>query len=153
MKWQPPELPMTSRKADVWALGAVIHALAHDGRAPLRHRPEGMDPRDFYRWPAAREPISLLGNYSIELHNLVIYGTLEFDPRARYSSLEVLYCVVDEVELGVASEMGWEPLIGSDYSAKTYDEYGVTEDKDASSNDESQELDTMSLCELEPTVY
>ena len=153
-KWQPPELPMTSMKADVWALGAVIHALAHEGHAPLRPCPEGMAYRDFCRWPAAREPMSLLGNYSTELHNLVIHGTLQFNPHARFSSLEVLQCVIDEVELGVASDMGWEPLIGSEgHSFKTYDENGVTEKEDVSFVDNSQELDPMHLCELEPTVY
>ena len=134
-KWQPPEMPMTSMKADVWAVGAVIHALAHNGRAPLRPRPDGMNPHDFYRWPGARAPISLLGIYSDELHNVVIHGTLEFDPYARYSSLEMLQCVVDEVELGVASDMDWEPLLGSEFSAKRYDENGVTENTTVNSDE------------------
>lgn len=151
-KWQPPELPVTSKKADVWALGAVIHALAHDGRAPLRPRPEGMDPLDFYRWPAAREPMPLLGAYTTELHNIVIHGALQMDPRARYSSLEVLQCVAVEVELGVASHMCKDPLIGPDCSGKTYDENGVTENNsDAILEDNFQEgEDSMDLCEVEP---
>lgn len=152
-KWQPPELPMTSKKADVWALGAVIHALAHDGRAPLLPRPEGMDPLNFYRWPAARQPMSLLGAYTTELHNIVIHATLQLDPRARYSSLEVLHCVIVEVEMGVASDMCRDPLIGPDYSPKTYDENGVTENSDASPEDSFQEVDTMDFCEVEPMVY
>lgn len=149
-KWQPPELPMTSKKADVWALGAVIHALAHEGRAPLRHRPDGMHPHDFYRWPGARQPMSLLGNYTTELHELVIHGALEFNPQARPSSLEVLQCVVVEVDLGVASDMGWEPLLGPEVSAKTYDENGVTEDKVSSSDESFHTADPMSLQEIEP---
>lgn len=36
--WQPPELPEFSAKADVWALGAIIHAFAHR-EAPLRALP------------------------------------------------------------------------------------------------------------------
>lgn len=147
-KWQPPELPMTSMKADVWALGAVIHALAHDGQPPLRPCPPGMDHRQFYMWPGAREPMSLLAGYSTELHDLVIHGTLEFNPYARYSSLEVLQCVAVEVELGVASDIGWEPLIGPDFSAKTYDENGVTErTSTVSSNMSPQEVDPMVLCD------
>lgn len=151
-KWQPPELPMTSKKADVWALGAVIHALAHDGRAPLRPCPEGMARDSYYMWPAAREPTSLLGVYSTELHSLVIHGTLQFNPRARYSSLEVLQCVIDEFDLGIAMEMGWEPLLGSDCSLKTYDENGVTENTTASSDQSFQEAEEMNLCEVDPTM-
>ena len=154
-KWQPPELPMTSMKADVWALGAIIHFLAHDGRPPLRQRPQSMLHRDFYRWPGARQPISFLGAYSTELHNLVIYGALEYDPEFRYSSLQVLYNVIDEVELGVASDMECIPLIGPDYKPKTFDENGVTERSGASSveEEEFQELENMSVCEVEPTTF
>ena len=152
-KWQPPELPMTSKQADVWALGAIIHALAHDGRAPLRPRPEGMSSQDFYRWPGAREPTSLLGLYSEELHNLVIYGALEFNPYARYTSLELLHCVVDEVELGVASDMMWEQLHGqegSGYSAKTYDDNGVTERTIVSPDGTWKAIDFMKFQEPAP---
>ena len=152
-KWQPPEIPMTSKKADVWALGAVIHALAHEGNAPLRPRPGWMPHYDFYRWPEAREPMSFLGAYSTELHNLVIHGVLEFDPEFRYSSLEVLHYVVDEVEIGVASDMICEPLIGPGNPPKTYDENGVTEKRNGSFDDDFQEVDTMDLCEVEPMVY
>lgn len=153
-KWQPPELPRRSKKADVWALGAVIHAMAHEGQPPLRFRPAGMAHHDFYRWPAARQPMSLLGIYSDELHNLVIHGTLEFNAHARYSSLEVLQCVVDEVELGVASDMGWEPLIiGSNGSAKCYDENGVTGNTTVNSDETFQTAESTSLQELEPMVF
>ena len=151
--WQPPELPISSKKADCWALGSVIHALAHDGRPPLGRRPEGMDPFDFYRWPAARQPTSLLGAYSTELHNIVIHGALQFNPEARYSSLEILYCVIDEVELGVASDMGLEPLIDSDLATKTFDENGVTEKTLGSLFNDTQQMDTMDLCTIRPTVY
>ena len=152
-KWQPPELPMTSKKADVWALGAVVHALAHEGRAPLRHRPDGMHPQDFYSWPRARQRMSLLGNYTTELHELVIHGTLEFNPQARPSSLEVLQCVVVEVELGVASDMGWEPLLGPGVSTKTYDENGVTEKTIPSSDEGFRTADPISLREIEPMPH
>ena len=151
-KWQPPELPVTSKAADVWALGAVIHALAHDGRPPMRPCPPGMQKCDFYRWPGAREPMSLHGLYSDELHDIVVNGTLEFNPDARPSSLDVLKCVVVEVELGVASDMGWEPLIGTKTSAKTYDENGVTENTTVSSDGNFGSVDATDLQELEPMV-
>ena len=146
-KWQPPELPMTSEKADVWALGAIIHSLAHDGRPPLRPRPKWMRHCDFYRWPEARQPISFLGAYSTELHNLVTYGVLEFDPEFRYSSLQVLHEVVYEVEMGVASDMCWEPVIGPDWKPKTYDENLDTERSGAMCIDGFQEVEDMDLCE------
>ena len=149
-KWQPPELPVTSKKADVWALGAVIHALAHDGRPPLLPRPNYMALGEFYRWPGARAPTPLLGLYSTELHDLVIHGALEFDPHARYSSVEVLQCVVDEIAFGVASDMGWEPLLGSTSSEKTYDENGVTENTTVSSDESFRGVDSMSCQELDP---
>ena len=152
-KWQPPEMPISSMKADVWAVGAVIHALALEGRAPLRPCPDGMSHHDYYRWPGAREPMSLLGNYSTELHGIVVHGTLESDPQARYSSLEMLQCVVDEVELGVASDMGWAPLIGPSNSAKSYDENGVTQDTNRSSDENLRDVDSMNLQEVEPMVY
>ena len=151
-KWQPPELPVTSKKADVWALGAVIHSLAHEGRPPLRPRPEGMENSNFYRWPGARAPWSLLGKYSQELHDIVIHGTLEFNPNARYSSLEVLECVVVEVELGVASDMECEPLIGSG-PAKTFDENGVTNNTTASSDQSFRTVDFNNLRGIDPTQF
>ena len=130
-----------------------VDALAHDGRPPLRPRPEGMPHHDFYRWPGAREPTSFLGLYSDELHNLVINGTLEFNPHARLSSFEVLQCVVVEVELGVASDMGWEPLLGPNFSAKTYDENGVTENTTVSSDESPRGVDPMSLREVDQMPY
>ena len=152
-KWQPPELPMTSTKADVWALGAIIHSLAHDGRPPLRRRPKWMPHSDFFRWPEARQPISMLGAYSTELHLLVIHGALNFDPEFRYSSLQLLFNVIDEVEMGVASDMRWEPVIGPDHKLKTYDENGVTERSDASPVNDFRESELMDLCEVEPIVF
>lgn len=152
-KYQPPELPATSKKADVWALGAVIHALAHDGRPPLLSRPDCIAHGDWYRRPEVRAPISLLGKYSTELHNLVMHGTLEFDPVARYSSLEVLQCIVDEIEFGAASDMECEPLLGSKDLEKTYDENGVTENATESPDVSMQGTDPVSLQELDPTPY
>ena len=92
--------------------------------------------------------MSLLEVYSTELHNIVVHGTLQFDPRARYSSLEVLQCVVDEVELGVASDMECEPLIGPDNPPPTYDENGITIKNEVSSD--FQEMGKMDLCQVQP---
>ena len=145
--WQPPELPITSGKADVWALGAIIHSMAHDGDGPLRQCPPWMAPNNFFRWPEARAPMPLPGHFSAELHNLVIHGTLAINPMARYSSLQVLQCAIDEIQLGVASDMTWEPLIDPGFSGKTYDENGVTENTTASSDDDFHEVEPMVYCE------
>ena len=134
--WQPPEMPMTSKKADVWALGAVMHALAHRGRPPLLPCPQGWTRQAWYQFPGARLPISLQYSfYSAELDDLVVNGALHPDPRFRYSSAAMLQCVAIEVELGVASDMDYEPLLGPDHASKTYDENGVTERTTASSEE------------------
>lgn len=52
----------------------------------------------------------LFHQYSIELHNLVM-AALAPNPCERYSSLEVLWGAIDEVELGVASDDIFEPLL------------------------------------------
>ncbi|KAI5200423.1 kinase-like protein [Aureobasidium subglaciale] len=50
-KWQPPEAPVAGTKADVWAIGAVIHFLA-TGFATKADRPPSMPQHeitDYYR--------------------------------------------------------------------------------------------------------
>lgn len=65
----------------------------------------------------------------------------------------MLQCVVVEVELGVASDMGWEPLLGPNFSAKTYDENGVTENTTVSSDESPRGVDPMSLREVDQMPY
>ncbi|KAH0285136.1 kinase-like protein, partial [Aureobasidium sp. EXF-3399] len=55
-KWQPPEAPIAGRKADVWAIGAVIHFLA-TGSATKVDRPTNVPiekATDYYRKAAPR---------------------------------------------------------------------------------------------------
>ena len=92
-RWQPPELPVTSKGADVWAVGAVIHAMAHDGRAPIDPLPAHVPGTD-QNWLAwelcweARNPIPLIGRYSRRLHDCV-FQALDPNPYTRSSSREL----------------------------------------------------------------
>ena len=65
----------------------------------------------------------------------------------------MLQCVIDEFESGAASDMYWEPLLGSPGSSKTYDENGVTENSTISSDETMDDAKSISLLELEPSVY
>lgn len=92
-RWQPPELPVTSKGADVWAVGAVIHAMAHDGRAPVDPLPTYV--QDTYQnrlaWELcgeARNPIPLYRRYSRRLHDCV-FQALDLDPYTRSSTREL----------------------------------------------------------------
>ena len=96
-RWQPPELPATSKGADVWAAGAVIHAMAHDGKAPIDPLPAHV--QDTYQnrlaWELcgqARNPMPLYRRYSRRLHNCV-FQALELDPQIRFSSRELDFMV------------------------------------------------------------
>lgn len=96
-RWQPPELPVTSKGADVWAVGAAIHAMAHNGKAPIDPLPTHS--QDTYQnrlaWELcgeARNPIPLDGRYSKRLHDCV-FDALDLDPYTRSSSFE-LYMMV-----------------------------------------------------------
>jgi len=66
--WQPPEIPFASPKGDVWALGAVIHALA-TGYPPIAVMPLhwAQTEENWERWTKearAREISSVRGHYS-----------------------------------------------------------------------------------------
>ena len=99
IQWQPPELPVTSLKADVWCVGAVLHALAHEGNPPIGPLPDGAF-NDEYAWdawcekPISRDPIPFYGVYSEHLHDCV-FKTLEFDPIKRCNSIQMYSKVVD----------------------------------------------------------
>ncbi|KAL6712996.1 hypothetical protein ACLMJK_009392 [Lecanora helva] len=92
-RWQPPELPVTSKGADVWAVGAVVHAMAHDGRPPIDPLPAHVHNtyQNRLEWELCREarnPIPLHGRYSKRLHDCV-FQALDLDPYTRSSALEL----------------------------------------------------------------
>ena len=96
-KWQPPETPVTSKGADVWATGAVIHAMAHKGKAPIAPLPVHMEDTDqnrliWYQSRDARDPIPLDGYYSKRLHDIV-FDALYLNPLTRATSLELFLSI------------------------------------------------------------
>lgn len=42
--WMPPEVPEYSVESDVWGMGAVIHALCHNGMPPTQQMPDYWSP-------------------------------------------------------------------------------------------------------------
>ena len=113
-EYAPPEIPMFSPPGDVWSMGAVIYALAKQGRTPVMALPPWM-PRTteaYTQWCRrgdTREVLPLKG-YSGELFDCVA-GALEMDWSERPDCLQVLGQVHYERVCGVASPEIWEPLL------------------------------------------
>ena len=127
-KWQPPELPVTSMKADVWGVGAVMHALAHEGKSPISPIPPPNENLNWAEWcedPRARDPLPLYELYSTELHGCV-FNALELDPNIRYNSYDLHFEVLVTWRDRIAPYcMAITPLIAAT-EEKSYDENGVT---------------------------
>jgi len=127
-QWQPPELPVTSMKADVWGVGAVIHALAHEGRPPISSRPPRAENLSWEEWcedPRSRDPIPLEGWYSNELH-VCVFNALEFDPRKRFNSLQLYANVMAVWSVSMAPYCEAIPPLIPALEEKWFDENGVT---------------------------
>ena len=88
--WQGPELPHLSAAGDIWALGAVIHWLAHR-TPPIAPRPARFrgSQQDWEMEPMARRPMPLSGLYSRELNDYMM-SCLERHPNDRISSQELV---------------------------------------------------------------
>ena len=124
-QWQPPELPITSMKADVWALGAVMHALAHEGRPPIAPLPRGFTWEDWCEFPDSRQPVPLYGLYSDELHDCV-FSALALCPDGRLNSFDLHYKVMKEWCFSIGPYCGEiKPLIAA-MESKCYNENGAT---------------------------
>ena len=131
LKYQPPELPSMSVKADVWAVGGVMHTMAHF-EAPVSDLPQNVpysidNLMKWYAKPEARHPLPLDSIYTLELHDVVFEAFLE-DPRGRIDSLSLFCKVLDvfQTRIEPSLEYLFEPLIPRDYEVKLYDENGCT---------------------------
>ena len=128
LQWQPPELPVTSTKADVWCVGAVIHALAHEGQSPVSPLPPRNENLSWEQWcadPRARDPIPLHEMYSDELDHCV-FNALVFNPDSRPNSYDLHFEVLGTWRDRVAPYCkSITPLI-PESDEKWYDANGVT---------------------------
>ena len=129
--YQPPELPASSRKADVWALGAIMHKMAHY-EEPISPFPAHLPDTDenvmeWYWSPESRVPKSLIESYSPELHDCV-FEAFTRDPRGRIDSLSLFKKVQDVFAIVImpSLEENLESLLPMDLEDKYYDENGVT---------------------------
>ena len=108
--WQPPELPRHSPRADVYALGAVIHFLIHFN-APVAKLPDGVPDTETEReaWfatPKARRPImEFVDEYSEELVCMMLVA-LEPDENKRKTSSQLLQYVSDCIKMKLAPGRG-----------------------------------------------
>ena len=85
--YQPPELPLCTNKADVWAVGAVIHTLAR-GESVLARKPAQYK-GDWEMEPVARQPLALPLSYSNGLNNIML-RTLTRDRNRRPNCIQLL---------------------------------------------------------------
>lgn len=95
-QWIGPEIPVLTKQNDVWAVGAIIHALAH-GKGPVASTPVGFrGGRDAWELdPNARRPKSLPGRYSSKLSQNMM-DCLVRDPKKRINSLQLVKNLVEE---------------------------------------------------------
>ncbi|KAL9103703.1 MAG: hypothetical protein Q9187_008980 [Circinaria calcarea] len=100
--WRAPELPEATARSDVWSLAAIIHAMAHHGRSPLKSMPKTWpnDRRNRERWeadPEVRAPWKIDHLYSSTLQKWMMAG-LEPNPGRRTSSLDLVKQMMPEGE-------------------------------------------------------
>ena len=111
-EFQPPEGPQATTEADVWGLGAVIHAMAHENKGPIAPKPRYcLADRD--RWardPYSKLPRSLSSKYSMQLEAFMMKC---FEPKAeaRIQSLRLLHLIENEFRPnGQVGQLVKEPI-------------------------------------------
>lgn len=89
-EWCGPEFPVMTKENDVWALGGIIHALAH-GRGPVPSRPRDWwgSNSEWRTYSGARQPKQLPQSYSSAL-NRNMMDCLAMDPKNRVTSLQLV---------------------------------------------------------------
>ena len=129
--YQPPEMPASTKKADVWALGSIMHKMAHyeEPILPLpTHVQDTYENRMiWFSMPESRFPKPLDDIYSLDLHDCV-FETFTRDPRGRIDSLSLFRKVQDVFAIMIMPflEHNLDPLLPMDSEDKYYDENGVT---------------------------
>lgn len=129
--YQPPEMPASTKKADVWALGSIMHKMAHHEEPILPLPAQFQDTHEnrmiWYWTPRSRVPKPLDDIYSLDLHDCV-FETFTRDPRGRIDSLSLFRKVQDVFAITIMPylERNLEPLLPMDLEDKYYDENGVT---------------------------
>ena len=129
--YQPPEMPATTTKADVWALGSIMHKMAHfdEPIAPLPAHVQDTYENwmKWYHVPDSRVPKPLDDSFSLELHDCV-FETFTRDPRGRIDSFSLFRKVqgVFTVTIMPTLECNLDSLLPMDSEDKYYDENGVT---------------------------
>jgi serine/threonine protein kinase len=88
---QPPDRKKASPESDVWALGATVYSLCHEGRAPIERRPPASWKGTEVQWllsAKARRPMPIPTIYSGLLQTFLGY-TLRFSLERRINSLDL----------------------------------------------------------------
>ena len=111
--FQPPEGPAATEAADVWGLGAVIHAMAHENAPPIAPKPRCYfgDRTKWARKPNAKLPRSLAPKeYSVQLE-LFMMKCFEVKPTERIQSLRLLQLIENEFQhRGQVGRLVKEPI-------------------------------------------
>ncbi|KAL8791940.1 MAG: hypothetical protein Q9195_005429 [Heterodermia aff. obscurata] len=94
----PPEGPGATTAADMYGLGAVVHAMAHENLAPIATQPSNcLDSRqEWARRPGSQAPRSLASKYSKQLE-LFMMKCFEPNPEKRIQSLTLLHQIENEL--------------------------------------------------------
>lgn len=110
-EFQPPEIPMASRKADVWAIGAIMHVLIHDGQPPISPKPKSYagSKIDWYCEPTAREPIFIDDKYSRGLA-FCVCGALRHNPNLRWGVVDLVNTILNSQQRQKCMKEEWEQL-------------------------------------------
>ncbi len=110
-EYQPPENPQASRKADIWAIGAIVHFLIHDLAPPIAPKPDFYDDslQDWCCEPMARQPSPIDDNYSRGLA-ICVSEALRYDPSDRWNSVDLLDTILNSQQRKKCMKEQWKPL-------------------------------------------
>lgn len=118
--WQPPETPKATIFSDIWAAGAVIHALVHDGQPPLapipfQERPTSQMADKWTKSPEARFVRRIYPEYSRSLES-IMFAMMMTVPEDRFDSIDVIEEVLEVARHNNIPKS--EPLFGWAYESR-----------------------------------